>query len=162
MDMDHIIPAAEADRDQIMKLYQEQIGREFCAWDEDYPSDETIDFDLSRDALFIMKENDKVIAAISLEEDENVEKLRCWNRKLLPSGELARLAVKPSFQNRGIARKMMQYALNDLKRRGCKSVHFLVNRQNIKAIRSYAFFGFDVVGECYMYDQDFLCYEKQL
>ena len=23
-------------------------------------------------------------------------------------------------------------------------------------------FGFDVVGECYMYDQDFLCYEKTL
>ena len=31
-----------------------------------------------------------------------------------------------------------------------------------KAIRCYATFGFNVVGECFMYDQDFLCYEKEL
>ena len=158
----NIIPATESDRDQIMALYKEQRGREFCPWDEDYPSDETISFDLSRDALFIMKEDDRIIAAISLEEDEAVDRLSCWNRDLFPGGELARIAVTPSMQNRGIARLMMQHGMDELKKRGYKSVHFLVNRYNEKAIRSYAFFRFDVVGECHMYDQDFLCYEKPI
>lgn len=113
-------------------------------------------------ALFVLKEDNQVIAAISLEEDENVDQLECWDRSLFPGGELARIAVMPSMQNRGIARRMMNHGMQQLKERGYKSVHFLVNRYNEKAIRSYAPFGFRVVGECRMYDQDFLCYEKEL
>ncbi|MBQ3789902.1 MAG: hypothetical protein II800_03095 [Lachnospiraceae bacterium] len=57
---------------------------------------------------------------------------------------------------------MLRYGIEELRRRGCKGIHFLVNRHNVKAIRCYAVFGFRVVGECHMYDQDFLCYEKEL
>ena len=154
--------ATEKDRSQILELYKAQKGREYCAWDEDYPSDETISFDLSRDALFVMKENGKVIAAISIEEDEDVDKLDCWNRNLFPGGELARVAVDPSMQSRGIGRQMMEHGLKTLKERGYKSTHFLVNKYNVKAIKCYAAFGFNVVGECFMCDQDFFCYEKEL
>ncbi len=160
--MSEISFASENDRQQILELYEEQKNREFCPWDEDYPSNETIDYDLSRDALLVMKESGKVIAAISIEVDADVDNLACWNRDLSPAGELARLAVTPAMQNKGIARKMMQHAINVLKERGYRSVHFLVNKHNIKAIKSYAVFGYNVVGECYMYDQDFLCYEKEL
>lgn len=157
-----IILATERDREEVLKLYEMQKGREFCAWDEDYPSNETIDFDLSRDSLFIMKENDRIIAAISIEVDEAVDNLDCWDKKLFPGGELARIAVEPSMQGRGIARKMMKHGMDVLKERGYKSIHFLVNKYNEKAIRSYSFFNFNVVGECFMYDQYFLCYEKEL
>ena len=92
--MGEIILATESDREQILELYQAQKGREFCAWDEDYPSDETISFDLSRDSLFVMKENGKVIAAISIEEDMDVDNLDCWDRDLFPGGELARVAAR--------------------------------------------------------------------
>ena len=159
---DNIVLATESDREQIMKLYEEQKGREFCAWDEDYPSTETIDFDFSRDALFVMKENDKVIAAISIEIDDDVDSLECWDRDLFPGGELARLAVTPSMQGKGIARQMMQHGMEALKDRGYKSIHFLVNKHNTPAIQAYSKFGVNVVGECFMYDQDFLCYEKEL
>ena len=157
-----IVSATENDREQVLKLYQAQKGREFCAWDEDYPSNETIDYDLSRDALFVMKEEGRVIAAISVEIDEDVDGLDCWNRDLFPGGGLARLAVDPKMQNRGIGRKMLEYGMNALRKQGYKSIHFLVNKHNIKAIRCYAGFGFDVAGECFMFDQDFFCYEKAL
>ena len=81
--LNNIVLAIDSDREQLMKLYQEQLGREFCAWDEDYPSIETIDFDLSRDALFVMKENDAIIAAISIEIDEDVDRLECRDRNRL-------------------------------------------------------------------------------
>ena len=159
---ENIVLASDSDREQIMKLYKEQLGREFCAWNENYPSEETIDFDLSRDALFVMKENNEVIAAISIDKDEDVEKLDCWDKNLAPGGELSRLAVTHSMQNKGIARLMMQHGMKALKDRGYKSIHFLVNKYNVPAIQSYAKLGFNDVGECYLYDQDFLCYEKEL
>lgn len=160
--MREIAAATEEDRALILALYQAQKGREFCPWDEDYPSDETISFDLSRDSLFVMKEDNGIIAAVSIEKDEDVDHLACWNRDLFPGGELARLAVDPSVQSRGIGRRMMEYGMEVLKERGFKSIHFLVNKYNVKAIKCYASFGFQVVGECFMYDQDFLCYEKAL
>ena len=51
-------------------------------------------------------------------------------------------------------------ARDELKRRGFRGIHILVNRHNVKAIRCYAVFGFRTAGECRMYGQDFLCYEK--
>ncbi len=157
-----ITMASEEDRSEILSLYKLQIGRDFCPWNDYYPSNETIDFDFSRDALFVLKSEGKIKAAISLEEDEAVDSLDCWNEKLTPSGELARLAVLPDEQNRGYARIMLRFGMEELKRRGNKGTHFLVNKYNTKAIRSYAAFDFKVVGECHMYDQDFLCYEKEL
>ncbi len=160
--MSEIELATENDREQILELYNKLKGREFCPWDEDYPSNETISFDLSRDSLFVMRENNRIIAAISVESDEAVDNLDCWDKALFPGGELARVAVDPSMQSRGIGRALMEYGIGVLRDRGYKSIHFLVNKYNIKAIKCYSSFGFNVVGECFMYDQDFLCYEKAL
>ncbi len=157
-----ILPAVEADREEILSLYRVQVGREFCAWTDDYPGNETIDFDLARDALFVMKRNGRIVAAISIDEDPDVGSLPCWDQSLVPGGELARLCVLPGVQNQGLARIMLKYALDELKKRGYRSVRFLVNCHNVKAIRSYASFGFSEVGKCHMFEQDFLCYEQAL
>ena len=161
--MEHeIFKATESDRSSILALYRAQIGREFCAWDEGYPSDEEISFDLARDALIVLKEDGQIKAAISLEEDKDVDALSCWSAELEPSGSIARVAVLPDEQNKGYGRIMLQYAMDELKRRGYRCIHFLVNKYNEKAIRSYAVFGFEVVGECHLFGQDFLCYQKGL
>ncbi len=157
-----IVRASEEDRAEIMALYSLQLGREFCPWDEDYPSNETIDFDLSRDALFVMKKEGRIVAAISLDEDEAVNALPCWDKSLEPEGELARLAVHPDEQNSGLGRVMFKFGTEELKRRGYRGLHFLVNRYNTKALRCYAKFNCNMVGECHMYDQDFFCYEIKL
>ena len=157
-----IVMATEKDRNEILTLYQAQKGRMYCPWNDDYPSNETIDQDFSRNALFVLKMNGSVRAAVSIEEDEEVERLPCWNSDYMPEGELARIAVLPEEQNKGLGRIMLQFGMDELKRRGFRGIHMLVNRQNHKAIRCYSVFGFSVVGECHMYDQDFLCYEKKL
>ena len=155
-----IVMAAEGDRNEILSFYKAQIGREYCPWDEEYPSNESIDWDISRDALFVLKMNGRIKAAVSIEEDQAVEQLACWDVKLVPKGELARLAVHPDEQNKGLGRIMMQFGMNELKRRGFQGIRILVNKYNTKAIKCYAVFGFHVAGECHMYEQDFLCYEK--
>ena len=155
-----IVMASLDDREEILSLYKAQLGRDCCPWTDEYPSDETISWDLSRDALFVMKKGGRIVAAVSIDEDEEVDALPCWNISLEPEGELARLAVLPDEQNKGLGRIMLQFGMDELKRRGCKGIHILVNRNNTRAIRCYAVFGFSVVGECHMYDQDLLCYEK--
>ena len=157
-----IVMATEADRGEILALYKAQLGREGCAWDEDYPSHETIDGDLSRDALFVLKGDGGILAAVSIDEDEAVDALPCWDGALAPEGELARLAVRPEEQNNGLGRLMLQFGMEELKRRGFRGIHILVSRYNAKAIRCYGGFGFRTVGECSMYGQDFLCYEREL
>ena len=107
-------------------------------------------------------EKGEIVASISIDEDEAVKKLTCWRDDLQPGGELARLAVHPDLQNKGIAREMLKHGMRELKKRGYKSVHFLVNKENKKALRSYAAFQFPVVGECEMFGQPFFCYESKL
>ena len=157
-----IVMAKESDKAEILSLYKLQIGRKYCPWSEDYPSDETIDTDISRNALFVMRSGGKIISAISIEEDESVDALPFWSRNIEPTGELARLAVTPEKQNQGIGRIMLRFGMEELKRRGFKGIRFLVEKHNKKAISCYADFDFSVVGECHMYEQDFLCYEKEL
>lgn len=215
--MRKILVATADDKEEILKLYKMQLGRQFCPWDEHYPDVKDIDFDLSRESLFVMwdyddasdKEYDnadnnhrmshcnssdnvnninehnnisdkerncvntkqsrnlsgknaRIVAAISIDEDPMVEELDCWTDALKPGAELARLAVHPDWQNKGIAREMIRFAMEVLKKRGDRSVHFLVNRLNTKALRSYAALQFEKVGECSLYDQPFWCYEKKI
>lgn len=154
--------ATEGDREELMSLYRAQIGREGCPWTEEYPSDETIDYDLSRDALYVMRSRGKIVGAISIEVDEAVNELPCWNKSLEPEVEFARIAVRPEMQGRGLGRKLVEFLLDELKKQGFNGVHIVVNKQNIKALRLYDTFGFRNVGECHLYDQDFYCYELNL
>ena len=45
--------ATAADKKEILNLYSSQLGREFCPWTEQYPTEREIDFDLAHDALLI-------------------------------------------------------------------------------------------------------------
>ena len=113
-----ITMATAYDTDELLALYKSQHGREYCPWEEDYPSRDTIEFDLSRDALFVMKEDGKIIAAISIDLDPDVDTLACWTPDLQPGGETSRLAVAIDYQNQGIARQMLLYAMDVLRERG--------------------------------------------
>ena len=162
-DTEKIVMATAEDTDEILALYDMQKGREYCPWEDEYPSLETIEYDLENDGLFVMKNDDgMIIAAISIDKDERVEALEFWTDSLRPGGELSRLAVHPDYQNRGIAPLMITHCMNVLKERGYRSVHYMVNKLNVKALRSYSKLDMRVAGETFMYQQNFICYEKEL
>ena len=155
--------ASEKDKSEILALYRSLAGTEFCAWTEEYPGEIDIEGDLSRDGLFCLKdEKGEIAGVISIDQDENVERLTCWSKELQPSAELSRIGVRVENQNQGIARKLLQHAMEELRRRGKRSVHLLVCKTNKKAIRSYEKLNYEVVGECQMFGEDWWCYEKVL
>ena len=130
--------ASEKDKSEILALYRSLAGTEFCAWTEEYPGEIDIEGDLSRDGRFCLKdEKGEIAGVISIDQDENVERLTCWSKELQPSAELSRIGVRVENQNQGIARKLLQHAMEELRRRGKRSVHLLVCKTNKKAIRSY-------------------------
>ena len=160
--MNRIVTATRDDREEILALYKTMLYGP-ADWNEYYPNEDTIEFDLSRNALFVMKDDeDRIIAAISIDEDEDVKNLSCWSRELIPSAELARLCVRKDMQNQGIAKKMMRHVFEILKKEGNKGVHILVKTGHEAALSSYRAIGFRMVGECNLFDKDFVCMEIPL
>lgn len=158
--MNRITLAAREDKEEILALYKTMLYGP-ADWNEHYPNEDTIDFDMSRNALYVMKnELDEIIAAISIDEDEEVDKLPCWS--IMPGGELSRLCVRKDMQNHGIAKEMMRYAFDVLKNEGKNGVHILVRTGHTKALSTYAKLGFKTVGECHLFDNDFICMEIKL
>lgn len=162
MNIFKIMPGTKEDVSEILALYKANLGGP-ADWNEYYPNEDTINFDLSRDALFVMKnENGEIIATISIDDDEEVNRLSCWNKDLQPSGEVSRLCVREDMRNQGIAREMMLHTFALFKAQGYKSVHILVKTGHIVALKSYSQLGFEIVGDCTLFDKDFLCLELKL
>lgn len=160
--MHEICLASPADKDKILALYKTMLYGP-ADWDEDYPNEETIEFDMSRDALFVMKNDDnEVIAAISIDKDDDVDSLPCWDKSLAPSGEFSRICVRKDMQNQGIARQMILHVFDVMRKDGKKGAHILVKTGHDAALALYGKLGFKTVGECFMYGKDFICMEIKL
>lgn len=157
------IKATEEDIEEIEQLYKNAIGTQGCTWSEDYPNEEITFGDCERGDLFCMKtETGEIIGAISVDKDELVDELTCWSKDLRPVAELSRLVVKENYQNQSVARALLQGAMEELRNRGCKGVHFLVSPGNEKALRSYAKLHFIHCGDCDLYNHHWFCFEKTL
>ncbi len=156
-----IQPAQEHQKDAILALYDSMRGGA-ADWDAHYPTMTHINEDMARGNLFVMTEGEELIATISIDEDEAVAVLPNWAPELEPAGELSRLCVRQDYRNRGIARRMMEYAFEQLRRRGCKGVHILIREGHAVAVRSYSHLGYHPAGHCTLFDKDFDCYERPL
>ena len=104
----------------------------------------------------------EIISAISIDEDEIVEKLDCWSENTFPVGEFSRICVREDMRNQGIATEMVRYVFDVLRSQGKKGVHILVRPGHQKAIKLYSSLGFKTVGECHVYDKDYVCMEMCL
>ena len=151
------------DLDEIMGLYKEASLNEWCTWDDSYPDAGICKKDIETESLLCLEDNGTIIAAISFDSDDVVDNLELWNKKYRNKArELARLVVKDSYRNQGIAAKMILKAMTVLKNRGYKAVHYLVSPYNLRAVNSYAKLGFTKAGECELYGHRWHAYEKDL
>lgn len=153
----------EQEKEELLSLYRSVIGSEGCTWSQEYPSEAILEGDVKRRAVFVMKnQKGEILGAISIDDDKEVDGLSCWSNSLKPAAELARVVVKEEYQNQGIARRMFCEVMKELRKRGYKGVHYLVSKQNERALRSYAKLSFEKVGECDLYGGDWWCYEREL
>lgn len=68
--------AKQDDKEEILALYQSLIGTPYCAWGNGYPGEQEFDYDMKRNALFCMENEDgEIIGTITVDEDPQVEAL---------------------------------------------------------------------------------------
>lgn len=152
----------EEETDEVLQLYRSLAGTEYCVWDDEYPTEREIAFDMSRNALFCMKHEAQIVGVVSIDDDPAVQTLECWSEELNPAAEVSRVGVSIQWQNRGIARNLLQNVMIELRRQGYKGVRLLVAQENKKAVSSYRKLEFSVAGECKMFGHKYWCYEKEL
>lgn len=154
--------AQKEDANEILILYHSVLDTPYCRWNTEYPSMDNIEDDLSREGLFCLKENGEIIAAISIDLDDEVEALPFWSVELKPAMELSRLCVRSDHQGKGLPAKMIEFMMEYGQKNGFKSVHYLVSKHNLSAQKAYSRLKFKLAGECQMYEDEFWCYEKEI
>lgn len=159
----YLFTAAGAEAaDQVLALYQAVAGREFCTWNEFYPGMQQIQEDYKSNNLFVMKDAEEIIGAISIVPENELDDLEFWRINDGKIAEIARVAVAPNYQGKRLALNMVNEIEKILKSRGYHAVHLLAARVNIPACHTYVKAGYQLLGECDMFGHRFCAFEKEL
>lgn len=130
-------------------------------WDEDYPNREIIEDDIMNQYLYVLEDQSRIIASISLIEDEP-EDIKDLGWESAKTCFLVRLCVAPEYQGKGIGEQMMKSISIIAKEKGYKATHHLAAEVNKAANRLYQRMGYRDLGSIHVYDTDFRAYEKLL
>ncbi|HEX3039603.1 MAG TPA: GNAT family N-acetyltransferase, partial [Caproiciproducens sp.] len=103
------------------------------------------------------------VAAVVLNEEQDTQyqtgKWKYTNGKI---AVIHRLCVKPTEQHKGLGRKMMQLAEQELRRQGYRSVRLDAFTHNPFSCRLYESIGYRRTGEVLFRKGRFYLYEKTL
>ena len=135
--------------EDIFKLYVDARRTKGCTWTEEYPTKEIIKNDILRGDSFVI-----------VNENKLVEEQKCWSKELKPAGELARLVIAEEYRGNGLAGNLIQGAMENLQKRKYKGVHYLVSPNNANALRAYKKMEFNDCGRIFLYDHEWICYER--
>ncbi len=159
----YLFTAAGADdADQVLALYRSVSGGDFCTWNEFYPGIREITADYESGNLFVLRDNGRIIGAISIVPENELDELDFWRRKEGKIAEIARVAIAPGYQGKGLALRMVFEIEKVLRDREYIAIHLLAALQNLPACRTYQKAGYQRLGECDMYGHRFCVYEKSL
>ena len=142
----------------VEKLYKSVIGTPYCVWNEEYPTIFEIEEDYKSNCLYVLKEDTKVIGAVSVNHLDEMSELNNWT-KTLKHCEIARVVINKDYQNKHIGYLMIKQLLSILKEVGYLSVRLAVEINHLPAIKLYEKCGFNKVGNHYMYGHDYYLYE---
>ena len=148
---------------EIIKLYEEIKLNTFTLWDNDYPSEELIKFDIARNGLWGVFEGKKLIAvSFAGQRIEDGEESFTWKHNFKKRGTFARIGVDPKFQHKGVATQLVKFIIENLKEEGFDGVRILVGTNNFNALKLYDKFGFENCGEVERFDHKYYLYELSL
>ena len=148
---------------EIVNLYDDIRNNTYTLWDNGYPSEELIIFDIERKGLWGVIEGGEIIAVcFAGQRCEDGEEDFSWKDTFERRGTFARIGVSPKFQNKGVATKLLDFILNELKNQGFDGVRILVGKNNENAKKLYKKFGFYNCGETVRYGHQYYLYELRL
>jgi len=141
-----ITRATAADANEVLALWNSQIGMPGCTWSLEYPSWENVQHDLNNAALWVLRVGGSLAGVVAIGDPGDVGDLG-WDLTR-PAG-LARLAVSREFQGQGLAAVLISHALQTARNQGYDGVILLVSPGNPRAEHLYQKFGFQADGETF-------------
>ena len=138
----------------------------FNQWDETYPNTETISNDIENNWLFGAYILDRLVAVISITEDEPKEYLQLnWANTKRSNFIIHRLCVHEDYSRRGIARGLMEFAEKHAKDNNKLAIRLDTYSLNKGALNFYKKLGYSQVGFVKFpkkTESNYTCFEKVL
>ena len=152
---------------EVMYLLQHCIkdfnDKSIYQWNLSYPDYNKVLDEIKSDSLFVAKINGVCVATITLNEQqeaafENVN----WHNKTNKFLVIHRLAVFPSWQKKGIGRKLIEFAEELALKNNLKSIRLDISDSCKYLISLYETFGYNHTGDILYPKQkeSFKCLEK--
>ena len=134
-------------------------------WTDNYPTISIIEDDLKKDVLYTLKNNEKIIGAINISEEQETEynsiKWEFDNSKILV---IHRLVIDPKYQKKGYAQKLMDFAEKFAKENNYTSIRLDAYSQNLRVIEFYKKRNYVIRGNVNFPEREheFYCMEKEI
>jgi GNAT superfamily N-acetyltransferase len=165
-----IVPATISDLHQIHQLTQScaknLVEQHIFQWNEAYPSIAVLQNDINLNQLWKLQINSTIIGIIVLTEIEDNEYTTVqWLTHNCKNLYVHRLAVHPSFQNKGYASELMNFAENYAKHQGYCSIRLDTFSKNPKNLKFYKKRKYQQLEAIYFPKQSiypFYCFERIL
>ncbi len=155
--------ATLSDEPEILDLFEraKRTGREngTTDWDETYPTAAITREDIEGGALWMLREDGRLIATISLLHEDYEEVVDVdWTDA--PYCILARLCVDPRLQGRGIGAEMMDRITREAVHQGFRATRHLASADNPAALRLYRKLGYRELGERFCFGTHYVAFER--
>ena len=161
--------ADSSDLSRLVELFQsakKQLDQqEIFQWTDFYPSKEVIEKDLKDQTLFVLKNKQDLIGAVTLNDhqDEEYQSIH-WKFNAEKVLVIHRLMVDPKFQNQGYARQLMDFAEAFAKKHHYSSIRLDTYTQNKISFEFYKKRNYVLRGTVFFKGRKdpFYCLEKDL
>lgn len=122
-----------------------------------YPSKRFLQRAIEKEELFVAVEADTIISAIIINGDHAEEYSQVeWPSDITDADfyVIHVLAISPQWQGKGIAKRMVAFAIDYAKRQGKKAIRLEALEENVAARKLYLSAGFHSVGPIKIFSED--------
>ena len=142
---------------------KDMIMKGILQWNEDYPSKNAFENDIKRNELYILISNKNIIGCMVLTPVMDLEYIPInWLTENNNNLYVHRVAIHPSYQGKGFAQKLMDFAEQFAINNNYISIRLDTFSKNVRNQKFYEIRGFKRLGEIYFPKQSefpFYCYE---
>lgn len=121
----------------VWALWQACAAQDQCLWDANYPTRDILSFDLAHGYLHVMEQNGQILGSVTLMISDDIEEQGYPFAQAVRPVVITRLCISPSYQKRGYAQALFDYACRAAKAVGFDAMHLLCDVRNIPALRLY-------------------------
>ncbi len=134
-------------------------------WTDNYPTRSIIENDLKKDILFVLKNGEEIIGAISVSEEQEREyETINWEFDCSKILVIHRLVIDPKYQGKGYAIRLMDFAEKFANENNYSSIRLDAYSQNKRVIDFYEKRKYFIRGEVNFPEREypFHCLEKEI